>query len=294
MLMKVATLTVDPFTDLPIVVLKDQEGRRSVPIGIGLCEAAAIATELERIHLDRPGTHDLMKNILSALGVAVEGVEIHDLVESTFYARLHLLDGAGRRLPRRAPVGRHRPGPARRGADPRGGARRRARPGARSGRAPLRRRGAGPGSGRGPPRWARRRLVQVEDVGRPRWIRFVPALIYAAGIFVLSSIPGDALPPSGFAAADKLVHFVLFAGLGGLVTWAWRRPVASATAAALYGVLDELHQRFTPGRAPSVYDAVADLLGAALGAALVWTFFLRRGKRDADRSSFRGQTPENR
>ncbi len=88
--MKVSSLTVDPFTNMPIVILKDHEGRQSVPIWIGLIEASAIATELEKIHLDRPMTHDLMKTILGRCQVKVDRIEVHDLRDNTFYATIHL------------------------------------------------------------------------------------------------------------------------------------------------------------------------------------------------------------
>ncbi len=88
--MKVSSLTVDPFTNMPIVVLKDQEGRRSVPIWIGMVEASAIATELENIHLARPMTHDLMKTLLQSCSCKVDRVEIHDLRQNTFFAAIYL------------------------------------------------------------------------------------------------------------------------------------------------------------------------------------------------------------
>ncbi len=58
--MKVASLTIDPFTNLPTLRLTDSRGR-SLPIGIGQNEAPAIAAQLAEVRLDRPMTHDLMK-----------------------------------------------------------------------------------------------------------------------------------------------------------------------------------------------------------------------------------------
>jgi len=86
--MKVSGLTIDPLTNMPILVLKDRDGKNAVPIWIGLIEASAIATELERIRLARPITHDLMHNILALLGAHVERVEVHDLRDNTFYATI--------------------------------------------------------------------------------------------------------------------------------------------------------------------------------------------------------------
>ena len=88
--MKVTGLTIDPFTNMPIIILKDLEDKSALPIWIGLIEASSIATELEKIQLSRPMTHDLIRNILSALTVKVERVEVNDLSNNTFYARIYL------------------------------------------------------------------------------------------------------------------------------------------------------------------------------------------------------------
>jgi hypothetical protein len=65
--MKIAGITVDPFTNTPIVLLKDLEEKDVLPIWIGLLEASSIATALENIQTPRPMTHDLLKNILDQL-----------------------------------------------------------------------------------------------------------------------------------------------------------------------------------------------------------------------------------
>lgn len=91
--MKVTGLTIDPFTSMPIIILKDMEEKCALPIWIGLIEASAIATELEHIVLARPMTHDLLKNILESLGATVARVEVHDLADNTFYARVFLRAG---------------------------------------------------------------------------------------------------------------------------------------------------------------------------------------------------------
>lgn len=88
--MKVSGLTVDPFTNTPIVLLKDLEEKETVPIWIGFFEASAIGAKLEKIQLARPMTHDLLKNLLDTLGVTVNKVEVNDLRENTFYAIIHL------------------------------------------------------------------------------------------------------------------------------------------------------------------------------------------------------------
>lgn len=88
--MKVTGLTIDPFTSMPIIILKDMDDKKALPIWIGLIEASAIATELEHIQLTRPMTHDLLKNILNAVDIKVDRVVVHDLSDNTFFARVEL------------------------------------------------------------------------------------------------------------------------------------------------------------------------------------------------------------
>jgi bifunctional DNase/RNase len=76
------------------VLLKDLEEKEVVPIWIGFFEASAIATQLEKVQLSRPMTHDLMKNLLDTLGVTVIKIEVTELRENTFFAIIHLdMDG---------------------------------------------------------------------------------------------------------------------------------------------------------------------------------------------------------
>jgi bifunctional DNase/RNase len=91
--MKVAGLAIDPMTEMPILILKDLNDDNPLPIWIGMVEAGAIATELEKIALSRPMTHDLMRNMLDQLGVVVMHVEISDLRESTYFAAIVLQQG---------------------------------------------------------------------------------------------------------------------------------------------------------------------------------------------------------
>lgn len=88
--MSVGGLTLDPVTKTPIVILKDMDNKLNLPIWIGLLEATAMATELEGIKMARPMTHDLLRNILSEIGGAIESVQITDLKENTYYALIHL------------------------------------------------------------------------------------------------------------------------------------------------------------------------------------------------------------
>ncbi|MGH7772585.1 MAG: bifunctional nuclease family protein [Candidatus Binatia bacterium] len=95
--MAVGGLTLDPVTKTPIVILKDMDNKINLPIWIGLLEATAMATELEAIKMARPMTHDLLRNILTEMGGAVESVEITELKENTYYALIYL-NIAGREL----------------------------------------------------------------------------------------------------------------------------------------------------------------------------------------------------
>jgi bifunctional DNase/RNase len=91
--MKVNGITLDPFTSMPIVILKDLKNEHALPIWIGIAEASAIATELEKISLARPMTHDLLRNILGELSVTLERVEVTELRNNTFYANIYLRTG---------------------------------------------------------------------------------------------------------------------------------------------------------------------------------------------------------
>lgn len=74
----------------PIVLLKEREGERYLPIWIGTSEATAIAFALQGVVTARPMTHDLMKNMLDELNVRVDRILITELREGTFYAVIEL------------------------------------------------------------------------------------------------------------------------------------------------------------------------------------------------------------
>jgi uncharacterized protein len=74
----------------PIVLLKEAEGERYLPIWIGTAEATAIAFALQGVVTARPMTHDLMKNVLEELGVNVQRIMITELREGTFYATIEM------------------------------------------------------------------------------------------------------------------------------------------------------------------------------------------------------------
>lgn len=92
--MQIKGLMMDPVTNVPIVILRDQEGTRVLPIWVGPAEASAIALQIENVAPPRPLTHDLLHDVTTALGVTVKRVIIHALKGSTFYAFLELTQGA--------------------------------------------------------------------------------------------------------------------------------------------------------------------------------------------------------
>jgi bifunctional DNase/RNase len=88
--MSIQGLQVDAMTNMPIVILKDKQSDRKLPIWVGLFEANAIAMQIENIATPRPMTHDLLKNVIRDLDGTVERVVVSDLKDNTFYAVIHL------------------------------------------------------------------------------------------------------------------------------------------------------------------------------------------------------------
>jgi bifunctional DNase/RNase len=86
--MKVDKLGIDLLTHDPVVILKDMDGSHYLPILIGPFEATAIALALEGAPVPRPLSHDLMRSILETLAASLEQVVIHDIRDSTFFAKL--------------------------------------------------------------------------------------------------------------------------------------------------------------------------------------------------------------
>ena len=85
-----AGLAVDPVTNAPIVILKDETGNRCMPVWIGASEASSIASIIKNIKHDRPMTHDLVVSIVSSLGAKVVKILIASLVENTFHAKIEI------------------------------------------------------------------------------------------------------------------------------------------------------------------------------------------------------------
>jgi uncharacterized protein len=77
-------------TNQPIVLLKEREGERYLPIWIGPVEATAIALGMQGIETQRPMTHDLMRDLLQNLSITVDRIVITELREGTFYAEIQM------------------------------------------------------------------------------------------------------------------------------------------------------------------------------------------------------------
>ncbi len=88
--MTIKGLMIDPITNMPIVILKDREGNRILPIWVGIFEANAIALQIENISTPRPMTHDLLKNVLGDLEANVAKIVVCELKDNTFYAMIYL------------------------------------------------------------------------------------------------------------------------------------------------------------------------------------------------------------
>jgi len=88
--MTIKGLWVDPITNTPIIILRDRDGQRVLPIWVGVFEANAIALQIENVTTPRPMTHDLLRNVIQDLKAEILKIVVSDLKENTFYALIHL------------------------------------------------------------------------------------------------------------------------------------------------------------------------------------------------------------
>lgn len=93
--MTVRGLVVDPTSKMPVVILQNPEGDAFLPIWIGVCEANAIALQLEGITPPRPLTHDLILALIETTGNSIDHIFIHSLEEAVFIASIHLKESQG-------------------------------------------------------------------------------------------------------------------------------------------------------------------------------------------------------
>ena len=87
----IAGLTMDPASNTPIIILKSEENDQAIPIWIGLLEATSIASALQEIKYERPMTHDLFKNFSDTMNISIAKIEISDLKDNTFFARIYFV-----------------------------------------------------------------------------------------------------------------------------------------------------------------------------------------------------------
>lgn len=88
--MKIRGLMMDPVTNMPIVILKENDSEAVLPIWVGVYEANAIALEIEKISTPRPMTHDLLRNLLVGLEATLVKIVVTELRDDTFYAVIWL------------------------------------------------------------------------------------------------------------------------------------------------------------------------------------------------------------
>ncbi len=88
--MTIKGLMVDPITNTPIVILRDADGQRALPIWVGIFEANAIALQIENVATPRPMTHDLLRNVIQDLKATVERIVVCDVQDNTYYALIYV------------------------------------------------------------------------------------------------------------------------------------------------------------------------------------------------------------
>jgi bifunctional DNase/RNase len=91
--MEIKGLMLDPTSNVPIVILRDEAAQLFLPIWIGVFEANAIALRIEGVVTPRPMTHDLLRSTFLEFGANIRKVVICDLRDNTFYALIHYLTG---------------------------------------------------------------------------------------------------------------------------------------------------------------------------------------------------------
>lgn len=88
--MEVHGVNLDVLTNQPVIILKELESNRYLPIWIGQFEATAILMEIQGIHPSRPLTHDLLKTIIDSLNGKILRVIVNDLHDGTFFAKIYI------------------------------------------------------------------------------------------------------------------------------------------------------------------------------------------------------------
>ena len=126
-----------------------------------------------------------------------------------------------------------------------------------------------------------------------KFLRWLPALLWAGGIFWLSALPHPPKPGPDFIYKDKVAHWMLYCVLGWLVAYALRRGhnlslpktvILAILITSAYGATDEFHQWFVPNRTCDVIDWLADTLGGSAAAAAFYAYESHRSAK-ANRQS---------
>lgn len=118
-------------------------------------------------------------------------------------------------------------------------------------------------------------------------LRMVPMAAVMGTIFILSATPGDRLKLSDLPGIDKLGHIFAYGVLALTALFAFSEDrkkkqlklviLLTVTFCVAYGISDEIHQAFVPGRSPSIFDIVADAVGAVMATVLYTLWRERRG-----------------
>jgi len=135
----------------------------------------------------------------------------------------------------------------------------------------------------------------MENFARP-FVRYrLPAILWALLIFVGSSIPSRVFPTLKIFDIDKLIHVSIFFVFGILVyrslavpvielSFRWSRAILAVAVVMVYGVIDEFHQSFVPGRTPDVWDATSDMVGGMLAIFIVYLHYRWKVMKDRKRA----------
>ena len=120
-----------------------------------------------------------------------------------------------------------------------------------------------------------------------RHLSLLLAIGWATAIFILSSQAGDELPPL-ISGLDKLLHALVFGVLGVLVLGSMKtssrgvytpgQALIAVVLVTLYGILDEFHQRYVPGRSAELLDIAADAVGGIIGVGIAWVLMKSRAR----------------
>ncbi len=88
--MELARIIIDERRQDQVIVLKEKEGERQIPIVIGIMEASSIKIKLTGMEVPRPMTHDLLADVIESLGGKIQRVVIDKLVNNTYFAKLEI------------------------------------------------------------------------------------------------------------------------------------------------------------------------------------------------------------